>query len=292
MIASDAEALRVSNPDKLLYPEAGITKLDYVRTLLQLAPYLLPHAAGRILTAIRYPHGAGGTFFYQKHLPQKAPEFVAVLEQDGERFMDLNRPETLAWLGNLATLEFHTPFCTVAEGKLRALVFDLDPSEGQEFADAAECALLVYDTLQGLGIGSLAKTSGASGLQIYIPCAPMTFEQGRRVNEFFAQYFAAKYPEKITIERLVKNRGRKLYFDYLQMGPGKSIITVYSPRAVPCAAVSMPVDWEELKAGARPCDFTLHTAPERLKQRGDMLSTVLEGRPNVPLEEMIRQAGL
>ena len=135
---------------------------------------------------------------------------------------------------------------------------------------------------------SLAKTSGASGLQIYIPTAPKTFEQGRRVNEFFARYFAAKYSAKITIERLVKNRGTKLYFDYLQMGPGKSIITAYSPRAVPCAAVSMPIEWTELKAGVSPCDFTLKNTSERLQRIGDLFAPILTGQKNEPLEEMIR----
>jgi len=285
---NDATPLSLSNPAKLLFPDAGITKLDYVRALVELSPYLLAHTTGRILTAIRYPHGINGTSFYQKHLPQKAPEFVSIIEQKDERFINLNNTETLAWLGNLAVLEFHTPFCTSDEGLLRALVFDLDPSNGQTFSDVAECALLVYDTLQSLGIPSLAKTSGASGLQIYIPTAPKSFEQGRRVNEFFARYFAAKYSAKITIERLVKNRGTKLYFDYLQMGPGKSIITAYSPRAVPCAAVSMPIEWTELKAGVSPCDFTLKNTSGRLQRIGDLFAPILTGQKNEPLEEMIR----
>lgn len=287
-----SDRLSLSNPEKLLFPEAGITKLDYISALIDLAPYLLPYTSDRILTAIRYPHGVHEPSFYQRHLPQKTPDWVETIERDGEVFINLNRADTLAWLGNLAVLEFHTPFCTEMEGMLRSLVFDLDPSEGQTFADAAECALLVYDTLQSLGIPSLVKTSGASGLQIYIPTAPKSFEQGRRINEFFAQYFAAKYPEKITIERLVKNRGKKLYFDYLQMGPGKSIITPYSPRAVSCAAVAMPVEWPELKAGLTPCDFTLHTVLERLKQKGDLFTPILAGKRNDPLEEMIRQARL
>lgn len=292
MNAVGTDRLPVSNPHKLLFPEAGITKLDYVSALIDLAPYLLPHAADRILTAIRYPNGIHQPFFYQRHLPQNTPPWVETIEQKGERFVNLNRADTLAWLGNLAALEFHTPFCTAREGLLRALVFDLDPSEGQTFADAAECALLVYDTLHSLGIQSYVKTSGASGLQIYIPTAPMTFEQGRRVNEFFAEYFAEKYPDSITIERLVKNRGKKLYFDYLQMGPGKSIITAYSPRAVACAAVSMPLQWEELKAGALPCDFTLHNAAKRLARTGDLFLPVLSGQRNEPLENLIRSARL
>ncbi len=152
--------------------------------------------------------------------------------------------------------------------------------------------MLVGDTLQSLGIRSFVKTSGASGLQIYIPTAPLTFDLGRRVNEFFAKYFEARYPEKITIERLVRKRGQKLYFDYLQMGPGKSIITAYSPRAVPCAAVSMPVGWDELKAGVSPCDFTLRNAAQRLAKTGDMFAPLLSGQKNEPLEELIQQAKL
>lgn len=284
--------LTLSKPEKLLFPEAGITKLDYISTLIDISPYMLKYTSGRILTAIRFPNGIHEDSFYQKHLPQNAPAWVETIDKDKERFINLNRADTLSWLGNLAVIEFHTPFCTAQEGLLRALVFDLDPSEGQTFIDAAECALMINDTLKSLGILSLVKTSGASGLQIYIPTAPISFEQGRRINEFFAKYFAAKHPEKITIERLVKNRGRKLYFDYLQMGRGKSIITAYSPRAVECAAVSMPVEWHELAQGISPCDFTLHNAVERLKNKGDIFEQVLAGSKNEPLEELTRRAGL
>ncbi len=289
---AEKDRIVLSNPNKMIFPEANITKLDYVSKLIDISPYLLKYTSGRILTAIRYPGGIHEPSFYQKHLPKGAPAWVETIKKDGEQFINLNRADTLAWLGNLAAIEFHTPFCAEVEGLLRALVFDLDPSEGQAFEDAAECALLVYDTLLSLGIQSLVKTSGASGLQIYIPTSPKTFEEGRRVNEFFAKYFAAKHPDKITIERLVKNRGQKLYFDYLQMGPGKSIITAYSPRATDCAAVSMPLEWQELKDGVTPCDFTLHNAEMRLKLKGDIFEPVLSGNINEPLEEMIRQAGL
>jgi bifunctional non-homologous end joining protein LigD len=172
---------------------------------------------------------------------------------------------------------------------LYSLVFDLDPSEGQTFADAAECALRVHETLEELGIESLVKTSGASGLQIYIPTGILTFEQGRSINEFFGKYFAGKYPELMTIERQVNKRGRKLYFDYLQMWRGKNIISVYSPRAKSCGAVSMPVTWEELKTGAEPCSFNLKNAAERLGQKGDMFEKLLrENKNSSALDEILR----
>lgn len=281
-IEVEGKQVSISNPEKMLWPEAGIRKIDYLNTLAQLAPYMLPHTTDRALTSIRYPHGVGGKSFYQKRPPAKSPEWVSVVDIEGDTFINLNSLPTLLWLGNLAVIEFHTPFCMFTDGLLHSLVFDLDPSEGQVFADVADCALKVYETLVSLGIDSLVKTSGASGLQIYIPSDRMTFEQGRAINEFFGKYFAEKYPETMTIERQVNKRGSKLYFDYLQMFRGKNIISVYSPRAVACAAVSMPVTWDELAAGVQPCDFTLKNAAQRIREKGDMFAALLRDNQNSP----------
>lgn len=281
----------ISNPEKPLWPEAGIRKIDYLKALAEMAPYMLPHTQDRALTSIRYPHGVGGKSFYQKRPPLRPPEFADIVEIEGDTFINLNSLPTLLWLGNLAVIEFHTPFGMFTDNMLHSLVFDLDPSEGQTFKDAAQCALRVNETLEELGIESLVKTSGASGLQLYIPTGVMTYEQGRAINEFFGKYFAGKYPELMTIERQVNKRGRKLYFDYLQMWRGKNIISVYSPRAVTCAAVSMPITWDELKAGAEPCDFTIKNAPERLKKNGDMFARLLEDNENAPaLVEILKSA--
>lgn len=280
----------ISNPDKVLYPDTGMTKAGYINALVSLAPFLLPHTTGQPLTAIRYPHGVGDEFFYQKRPPKGTPDWVSITTDDsGEEFINLDSLKTLMWLGNSAALEFHVPFST-PDGMLTALVFDLDPSEGQTFEEVTDCALSVHETLKELGISCYAKTSGASGLQIYIPTRRMTFEEGRKINLFFGQYFHAKHPDTVTIERLVKNRGRKLYFDYLQMGHGKSIISVYSPRAVPCGAVSMPVTWEELEKGIKPCDFTLGNAAQRLAKTGDLFAPMLsEGKPVPALEEILKK---
>lgn len=289
-ITVQGSAVSVSHPEKVLYPDIGMTKAGYLSALAKLAPYLLPHTTGHPLTAIRYPDGVSEPFFYQKRPPKGTPDWVKVTTDDtGEKFVNLDRLETLMWLGNSAALELHVPFCR-PDGDLTALVFDLDPSEGQTFEDVTECALSVHETLTELGIAGFVKTSGASGLQIYIPTRRMTFEEGRTINTFFGQYFAAKHPDTITIERLVKNRGRRLYFDYLQMGHGKSIICVYSPRAVPCGAVSMPVTWEELKRGVKPCDFTLLNAAQRLQKTGDLFAPLLKEGKSVPaLEEILKK---
>jgi bifunctional non-homologous end joining protein LigD len=290
-IEVEGKQISITNPEKLLWPEAGIRKIDYLKTLAELAPFMLPYTTDRALTSIRYPHGVGDKSFYQKRPPAKSPEWVSVVDIEGDTFINLNSLPTLLWLGNLAVIEFHTPFCMFTDGLLHSLVFDLDPSEGQTFEDAAACALRVHETLVSLGIESLVKTSGASGMQIYIPSGKLTFEQGRGINEFFGKYFAEKYPDMMTIERQVNKRGKKLYFDYLQMYRGKNIVSVYSPRAVACGAVSMPVTWDELAAGIQPCDFTLKNAAERIKAKGDMFEILLHDNTNSPaLDEIMKTA--
>lgn len=289
-IEVDGKTIKITNPEKPLYPDIGIRKIDYIAALIDLAPYLTAHTKGKALTAIRYPHGVGDTsFFYQKRPPKGTPGWVSIIKKDGEEFVELNSLACLVWLANLAVLEFHTPFeSTNDTNELTSLVFDLDPSEGQTFEDVTQCALIVHETLESLGIESLVKTSGASGLQVYIPTRKMTFEEGRKINEFFAKYFTGKYPKLMTIERIVKNRGKKLYFDYMQMNQSRSIICVYSPRAVGCGAVSMPVEWDELKKGISPCQFNLRNASRRLEERGDMFKALLsEGMRNPALEEIL-----
>jgi bifunctional non-homologous end joining protein LigD len=287
-VTIDGTELTITHPDKPLWPDAGITKLDYIHALAALSPYLLPHTSGKALTAIRYPHGVGTEFFYQKRPPKGTPEWVDTVIVRGDEFICLNSVRTLVWLGNLAAMEFHTPFGDLADETVCALVFDLDPSEGQTFDAAAACALNVHETLSSLGIACHVKTSGATGLQVYVPTKRMAFDKARDLNKFFGQYFAAKHPDSVTIERLVKNRGGKLYFDYLQMSPGKSIVSVYSPRAVACGAVSMPITWDELRRGVKPCDFTLQNAPDRLARVGDLFEPMLrEGGDLSALDEIL-----
>jgi bifunctional non-homologous end joining protein LigD len=198
------------------------------------------------------------------------------IRKNKEKYIILNTLPVLVWLGNQAALEFHATFNRIAHpNNPEAIVFDLDPSEGQNFEDVAHAALLIRDTLSSLQITSFPKTSGASGLQIYIPVGHRyTYEQARNINGFFGSYFSSKYPHFFTIERTVNKRGRKIYFDYLQMWSNKTIISPYSPRAVDTAAVSTPITWKELEKGCRPEDFTLLNIHSRLKQKGDLFNNL------------------
>lgn len=245
---------------------------------MRLAPHIIKHAANRLLTTIRYPDGINGKHFYQKNIPASAPSWIDVHQYKDTRYMLLNSQAALAYLGNQAVLEFHTAFNLYENEKFPTdLVFDLDPSAGQPFEAVVEVALIILEILNSLAIKSWVKTSGATGLQIYIPLgAKYDYTTARQINHFFGRYLSSNYPKLITIERITKKRGARIYFDYLQMWSGKTITLVYSPRATPTASVSTPVEWEELKRGIKPEDFTLLNMEARIKKKGDLFAPLLD----------------
>lgn len=267
--------IRITHPDKILWPDIPLTKWDYVLHLVDLAPYLLRHAQHRLLTTIRYPDGIDGKSFYQKNIPSYAPDWIDRLRWKNTEYILLNRPETLIWLANQACLEFHVSFSFRDEDTVRSLVFDLDPN-GCDFSHVAEAALIIRQELAALGLGCYVKTSGATGLQLFVPIQPCAYDDARQVNRFFAAYFSTKYPRLFTIQRQVRKRGRRIYFDYLQMWRGKSLICAYSPRARPGAPVSMPLKWSELESGVRPEQFHLKNVSDRLKKEGDLFQPLFE----------------
>jgi len=275
-IRVEGKELTISNPDKMMYPDDGITKWSYLLHLTRLAPWMLPHCRGRWLTTIRFPDGVHGKSFYQKNVPSHAPEWVRTDTWNEVEYILLEDAATLAWLANLACLEFHLSFDRVdAPDMPPELVFDLDPS-APPFEKVVEVAFYTKEVLDGMGLSSYVKTSGATGLQVYVPIhRRYTFEETRKVSRFVAMYLAQKYPRLITIERTVKNRGDKVYFDYLQHWRGKSLIAPYSPRARKGAPVSTPLTWEELNQGIRPEQFTLATIHGRLAEKGDLFAGLL-----------------
>ena len=274
----DGYDVNITNPKKILWPELEIRKIDYISGLIRLAPYILPYSSNRLLTTIRYPDGVEGKFFYQKSTPRYAPSWVETHTWKDTPYMLCNSLPTLVWLGNQAALELHTSFNRhMDEEHPTHLVIDLDPSRGQAFEDVVEASLLIHETLLQLGVESWVKTSGATGLQIYLPIGEKyNYTTARKINEFFGKYFSQKYPRLFTVERIVHKRGKKLYFDYLQMWHGKTITAPYSPRATRLATVSTPVEWKELRKGITPEDFTLLNIMNRLKKKGDLFKEMIE----------------
>lgn len=275
--------ITITNPDKLLWPECGITKRIYLQKLAALSPYLLRYCKDRLLTVIRYPHGISGMSFYQKNAPDPLPPFVQTAQHENINYIMLQGLPELIWLGNLAALEFH-PSLHYAFSELPCeWMIDLDPSREVE-PRIMEATAIVGAVLTSLGLSSVPKTSGATGVQIIIPIkAGVTFDGLRKIGHFVGRYVTEKHPSLFTLERLKKHRGDKIYFDYLQHYSGKTLAAPYTPRARPLATVSTPLLWEEVRQNVSPTNFHLLNIEERLHRMGDLIERV----PPQPVEQLI-----
>lgn len=281
--------LIVTNPEKVLWHNPGLSKIDYIKYLLAVSPYLLAHTKDRLLTMIRWPDGIDGKSFYQKEMPGYAPQWIPRAAYGDKNWVLLNDTATLVWVANQAALELHIPFNKYMNGDYpEELVIDLDPMDTGNFSLVREIALKIKEVLDSLGLVSVPKTSGATGLQIYIPVDPRySYEELRPVNKFLAEYVSARNPGKVTLERVVKKRGRLLYFDYLQLWRGRTLPAPYSVRARPAAPVSAPLEWKEVEHDFSPEEFTVAAMTERIKQKGDLFSPVTTKKIRQNLDEIL-----
>ncbi|WNQ10454.1 DNA polymerase domain-containing protein [Paenibacillus aurantius] len=274
-VTIEGHELTITNPDKPLWPEMKITKLMYLQKLIRLAPYLLKYTTNRYLTTIRFPHGAGDEkSFYQKNAPEPVPSFVRTAELQGINYVVLDSVPTLIWLGNLACLEFHPSFHYVDDELPAEWVIDIDPTLEVEprIMDAVD---KIGDALDRMKIQAVPKTSGATGVQLFIPIERgYTFDQLRGIGLFLGNFLVEKYPKLFTIERLKKNRGDLIYVDYLQHYYGKTLSAPYTPRARAHATVSTPLFWDEVHRRVDPREYNLLTIEERLNKFGDLIDRV------------------
>lgn len=274
LITIEGHDITITNPNKPLWPKENITKLEYLDRLLSLSPYLLRYTMNRYLTTIRWPHGIEHESFYQKNCPKGAPDFVRTETLGDIRFIVLDSLPTLLWLGNLACLEFHPSLHYVNDELPAEWLIDIDPTLEEE-PRIMEAAKIVVDLLGSLKIKSVPKTSGATGIQIYVPIRRgYTFEQLRSIGKFLGEYLTQAHPGLFTVERLKKDRGTLIYFDYLQHWHGKTLSAPYTPRAKPGGTVSTPLYPDELGSGVRPADFHLRNIEKRLVSVGDIIRTL------------------
>ncbi len=281
----DGARVPVGNLHKVFWPEPGLTKGDLVRFNLRMSPYLLPVVADRPLVMKRFPNGIDGKWFYQHRSPGELPEGVRVvtvnesLERDdtGVPYLIGGTLQTLAWMAQLAVISQDPWFSRlpdVAEADWAAL--DLDPMPEAPFGRVVEVARWLHDELARLGVPCLAKTSGASGLHIYVPLPSGTpYEAGMILCQILATIVASRHPRAATVERTVRRRAADaVYIDYLQNIYGKTLAAAYSARASPFAGVSAPLTWAEvhdgLKTGLSPRDFTVENVFDRLAEVGDL----------------------
>lgn len=269
-------AANLTHGDKIYFPAAGLRKRDYMTYLAQIGAHLVRHLRNRPVTLVRCPDGVDGRRFYQRHLPPHAPPSLPRRGAEGERpLIVIPDVETLLYYGNLGAIEFHAGLHRLdgpQAGCPTALTFDLDPSDPRDFERVRELALRLREVLRGLGLDGIAKTTGASGLQVFVPLEePLPYAVTRPVVNFVAAYCASRWPDLATTERRVRDRGRRVYVDAPQHGPTRTLIAAYSVRAVEKALVSVPITWDELEGEVSPDEFDLNVVPDRLARVGDWL---------------------
>ncbi|WP_456275790.1 DNA ligase D [Bacillus sp. AK128] len=283
------EEVTITHPDKPLWPKKNIDKQTYLFYLRSIAPYLMPFLENRLLTVIRYPHGMLGEPFYQKNCPDYAPDFIQTVMSEGINYIVCNKIETLMWLGNQLAFEFHIPFQTIHSTGPSEIVFDLDPPSRDYFHLAVKAALIMKEVFDGLKLEAFIKTSGNKGLQIYLPLPENTFsyDDTRKFTEFIAHFLITKDTESFTIERLKKNRGKKLYVDYIQHAEGKTIISPYSARGNEDGLVATPLYWEEVTEQLSPELFPVNKMVDRIKKVGDPFQGYFKAKETQPFHDIL-----
>jgi bifunctional non-homologous end joining protein LigD len=277
--------LEVTNLGKVYFPSLKLTKGDVYRHYVRVAPALLAALADRPLVMKRYPNGIAAKPFYQHRAPDKVPPGirVAVAGSGTERRPHLIGGDllTLLYTAQLGAISQDPWFSRVgSEEFIDHVAIDLDPPEDLPFAKVLDVARWVRDALVTLGAPGFPKTSGSSGVHIYIPMPPQTpYDAGLLFGQIVATMVARQHPKLATVERSVAARGRRVYVDYLQNIRAKTLASVYSLRANEFAGVSTPVTWKEIDAGLSPRDFTLTTFAERLDEVGDLWAALRKAKP-------------
>jgi len=284
--------MEISHPEKQLWKNPSISKMDYLFYLDEIYPYIAPFLKDRPLTVIRFPHGLFGEGFFQKNGPEQVPDYVETACLDGIRYILCNNRETFLWLGNRLALEFHIPFRKVHSNQPAEIVIDLDPPTRNEFPLAVKAARLIKEEIvDRFGLAAFLKVSGNRGLQIYFPLSEnsgLDWKDTRLFTKFIARYCVSTHEQLFTLERLKEKRGNKLYIDYVQQGEGKTIIAPYSVRANERAGVAAPLYWEELTADVKPDGFSMDDVLHRLKTVGDPLKSYFSVDNDEPIKKMIR----
>jgi bifunctional non-homologous end joining protein LigD len=274
--------LKFTNLSKVYWPEEGVTKRDLLNYYYQVAPYILPYIQDRPQTLNRYPNGILGKTFYQKDVKGKAPEWINTFPYhsyaDGKdkEFLVCTNEASLLYIAAMGCIEIN-PWSSRVQTPDHPdwCIIDLDPDKNT-FEQVIEAACVTKEILDAIGVTAFPKTSGSTGLHIYIPLgAKYTYEQSKEFGRVIAKLVHGQLPGFTSIERKVADRGGKMYIDFLQNRPQATVAAPYSLRPKPGAPVSMPLHWIEVKKGLQIKDYTIFNALERIKEQGDLFKGVL-----------------
>ena len=267
--------VRVSNPDKVYFPDRGITKRQIVEYYLAVSEPLLRVLAQRPVTLKRFVDGVVGEAFYAKRVPRGAPPWVDSVEitfPSGRTASEVcpTEPAVLAWAANLGTFDFHPwPVRRPRVDHRDELQVDLDPQPGTGFTDAAVVAAVLREVLAEAGLVGYPKTSGGRGIHVAVRIRPQwSFVEVRRAVIALAREVVRRIPQQATVSWWKEERGQRVFLDFNQAARDRTIASAWSVRGTPRATVSMPVSWDDL-TDVHPDDFDVLTVPALLVQRGD-----------------------
>jgi exodeoxyribonuclease III len=277
----DGCPLQFNHLSKVYWPEDGITKRDMFNYYDQVAEYLVPYLKDRPMSLNRFPNGIHGPSFYQKNVKDKVPDCMSTMPHTNDKgeekeYLVATNKASLLWMASLGCIEINPWFSHVqSPDNPDFCIIDLDPDK-QHFDQVISAAQEVKKVLDAIGVTAYPKTSGSTGMHIYIPLgAKYTYDQSQMFAKIIVTLVHKQIPECTSLERMVKNRGGKMYLDFLQNRPDATIAGVYSLRPKPGATVSMPLIWDEVKPGLTMRHFTIHNSIQRLKETGDLFKGVL-----------------
>lgn len=283
----------LSNPNRVLWPEVGITKHELAEYIIAVREPFLAANGDRPVSLERFPDGVDGERFYSKNPPKGAPSFVesrTVTYNSGRRHPQIVFTEIAAavWAVQMNTIVFHPWASLVSDtDKPVELRIDLDPQPGTDFADAAAVAPAMRDVLAEAGLTAFVKTSGNRGIHLFSPIEPeWEFLDVRHAVIAAGRELERRMPEQVTMNWWKEERGERIFIDFNQANRDRTMAGAYSPRALPHASVSTPLTWDELEAGVDPASFTVRSIPARLEEVGDPWADLLAkpGRIDTLLE--------
>lgn len=292
----DGIPVSISNLEKVYWPEAGYTKYDLIDYYLNISDYILPYLIDRPQNLNRHPSGINKPSFYQKD-NENVPSWMETIKiysessQKKVEYLLCQNPASLLYMANLGCIEIN-PWNSVISDleNPNYTVIDIDPSEKNTFEQVIEVALAAKEVLDKAKIKAYCKTSGSSGLHIYIPLnGQYSYEEARDFTKLLCYFILEKLPDLTSLERIVKKRKGKVYLDYLQNRRGQTLASAYCVRPKIGAPVSTPLLWEEVKPGLQILDYTIKNVPTRLEKVGDLFAPVL--KEGIDMEKAIENLG-
>lgn len=281
VVELEGQRLKLSNLEKVLYPSVGFTKAEVIDYYVRVASAMLPHVAGRGVTFKRFPDGVDGNSFFEKRCPGHRPDFVGTIDGPGDRggaigYCNLDSVPALAWAANMAALEVHAPMALGTDIESPQLcVFDLDPGLPATIVECSQVALAIRDVLAGVGLESIAKTSGSKGLQLYVPLnTPHTHDHASDFARAVAVVLEKHRPGEVTSVMAKDQRPGKVFIDWSQNSRHKTTVAAYSLRARPHPTVSTPVTWDEVSdcADGGGLSFEATEVLNRVDRLGDLFA--------------------